>query len=551
MHNNLKFDLRVYVLITGCNPLRVFMYRDGLVRFATQPYEKVTELNKMSNFMHLTNFAINKENPNFVSSNSHSKKEDRSAHKRSIIDFFKELQECGYKTKDIWNQMKDIVIKTICSIQPILKHNYLSCNSDDPFNQTCFELLGFDILIDENMKPYLLEVNHSPSFRVESKVDMKVKKNLIYDTFRILNVSLKEKKKLKNLLLKNCKLRTLTGRRVKLSDGPMKEKCIKERDGFCNLNNGKFEKLFPPRDQKMLMTYTGIMQEAENIYHRFTGAGDVAKIRGLERLMKKASNIELPTTSIKKAQKVYTKSTALSGNYRKKILRNNRSSIFERRKNKLKKILASRRSQEKALNDKNNSNLLKNMSSFNAKPLSPRGLEESQEVVKSAERMTRSNKYRNQTSTQEILELEKMIEKREKKLDIEIKKVTDKIEKFEINMKLRIKSGRKMPKNKMKTKRPMTTSQVGSVISIFNGKKGKGGGSYLRRSEYPGVRERVVTRKVRSRSNNRTTNKSKMKGGKKFDPYVAWDPFKSFDKTYKQRMRSLGIKLVGAGQIKR
>ena len=38
--NGHKFDLRIYVLITCCDPLRIFLYPDGLVRFATEAYEK-------------------------------------------------------------------------------------------------------------------------------------------------------------------------------------------------------------------------------------------------------------------------------------------------------------------------------------------------------------------------------------------------------------------------------------------------------------------------------------------------------------------------------
>ena len=35
---NRKFDFRIYVVVAGCNPLRVFIYRDGLVRFASEEY---------------------------------------------------------------------------------------------------------------------------------------------------------------------------------------------------------------------------------------------------------------------------------------------------------------------------------------------------------------------------------------------------------------------------------------------------------------------------------------------------------------------------------
>jgi len=36
--DNLKFDLRVYALIYGTDPLRVFVYQEGIARFATEEY---------------------------------------------------------------------------------------------------------------------------------------------------------------------------------------------------------------------------------------------------------------------------------------------------------------------------------------------------------------------------------------------------------------------------------------------------------------------------------------------------------------------------------
>ena len=64
--DDLKFDMRLYVLLYGVNPLRIFIFKDGLVRFATEPYIKPTEENIDNLFMHLTNYAINKKNDNFV-----------------------------------------------------------------------------------------------------------------------------------------------------------------------------------------------------------------------------------------------------------------------------------------------------------------------------------------------------------------------------------------------------------------------------------------------------------------------------------------------------
>ena len=56
-----KFDFRLYVLMNGISPLRVYLYRDGLVRFATVPYKLPGPGNLTNMCMHLTNYAINKD----------------------------------------------------------------------------------------------------------------------------------------------------------------------------------------------------------------------------------------------------------------------------------------------------------------------------------------------------------------------------------------------------------------------------------------------------------------------------------------------------------
>jgi len=124
LYKGLKFDLRIYVLLASSDPLRIFLYRDGLVRIATEEYEAADNANKTDIFKHLTNFAINKDNPNYViGDDADLDFESRRSHKRSILNFFEELKNTGIDTDAIWSSIKDVVIKTICSIQPILRHN--------------------------------------------------------------------------------------------------------------------------------------------------------------------------------------------------------------------------------------------------------------------------------------------------------------------------------------------------------------------------------------------------------------------------------------------
>jgi len=63
--DELKFDLRIYVLITGVSPLRCFIFKEGLARFATEKYKSPMGSNLQNLYMHLTNYAINKDSTSF------------------------------------------------------------------------------------------------------------------------------------------------------------------------------------------------------------------------------------------------------------------------------------------------------------------------------------------------------------------------------------------------------------------------------------------------------------------------------------------------------
>lgn len=55
-----KYDLRVYVLVTSFEPLKVYIFKEGLVRLATVPYTTCKSSLKQR-FVHLTNYSVNKK----------------------------------------------------------------------------------------------------------------------------------------------------------------------------------------------------------------------------------------------------------------------------------------------------------------------------------------------------------------------------------------------------------------------------------------------------------------------------------------------------------
>jgi tubulin polyglutamylase TTLL6/13 len=189
--DGLKFDLRIYVLLNGINPLRAYVYNEGLARFATAEYEAPNPKNLNNMFMHLTNYAINKNADNFMQNENEDGK--GRSHKRSLNEVYKLLESKGHDIDSLKEKIDDLIVKTLITGQPSMWYVYRSSQPEDVENQLCFQILGFDVMLDKDLKPWLIEVNHAPSLATESAFDLKVKKELVQDTLRILNLSAKRK----------------------------------------------------------------------------------------------------------------------------------------------------------------------------------------------------------------------------------------------------------------------------------------------------------------------------------------------------------------------
>ncbi|SBT34050.1 tubulin--tyrosine ligase, putative [Plasmodium ovale wallikeri] len=264
--NGLKFDIRLYVLVTGCDPLRIFLHEDGLVRFSIEKYKLPKSKNLKQVNMHLTNFSINKKSVKFE--NSLNPDDATTGHKRSWKVFLQKLKEEGLPMDSIMKRIEHMIVKTICSIQPELKHYYNSAHISDYSNSMCFEILGFDILLDYKLKPWLLEVNHSPSFGTCSLVDEKVKYAVIRDTLNLLYMDSKYRhihiqeylnlqkfrKRYSDLFLKHKK--------------ELKEKLTISRFNYENKNLGGYKRIYPLEE---LLDYENLILFVSNAWNKSIG----------------------------------------------------------------------------------------------------------------------------------------------------------------------------------------------------------------------------------------------------------------------------------------
>ncbi|KAK3093578.1 hypothetical protein FSP39_017678 [Pinctada imbricata] len=215
-----KFDVRLYVCVTSYDPLSIYLFEEGLTRFATVKYERGNK-HIRNQCMHLTNYSVNKKNDDYVK-NDDPDVEDYG-NKWSLGALLRYLRAHGKDTATLMMRVEDVIIKSILSVEmPVAtackmfmphrgncfgrylhvvedfiiksrKYNQempvaTACKMFMPDRVNCFELYGFDILIDENLKPWVLEVNLSPSLACDSPLDMKIKTNLICDVLSLTGI---------------------------------------------------------------------------------------------------------------------------------------------------------------------------------------------------------------------------------------------------------------------------------------------------------------------------------------------------------------------------
>ena len=87
--DKLNFDLRIYVLLYGINPIKIYLFEEGLARFATEPYEEPTKNNLNAVYMHLSNYAINKNNDNYMK--NYNENGEGGNHKRSLTQIYRDI----------------------------------------------------------------------------------------------------------------------------------------------------------------------------------------------------------------------------------------------------------------------------------------------------------------------------------------------------------------------------------------------------------------------------------------------------------------------------
>lgn len=162
-----KFDLRLYVLVTSFRPLKCYMFKLGFCRFCTVKYNaNVNELDNM--FVHLTNVSIQKTGDDY-----------NAVHggKWTVQNLRLYLESSRGKevTDKLFDEMDWLIVHSLKAVSGVISND-----------RHCFECYGYDIIIDDNLKPWLIEVNASPSLTSTTSSDRIMKYKLMNDVINIV-----------------------------------------------------------------------------------------------------------------------------------------------------------------------------------------------------------------------------------------------------------------------------------------------------------------------------------------------------------------------------
>jgi tubulin polyglutamylase TTLL1 len=196
-----KFDLRLYVLVTSFRPLKAYLFKLGFCRFCTVKYDtSVTELDNM--YVHLTNVSVQKHGVSRLPTENVFKL--ISLHLMTNTKIFSLLRATTFKGEynnlhgGKWSVQnlklylegtrgKKVTEKLFGGINWLIVHSLKAVQPVMASDRHCFECYGYDIIIDNNLKAWLVEVNASPSLTSTTVNDRILKYKLIDN---ILNVVL-------------------------------------------------------------------------------------------------------------------------------------------------------------------------------------------------------------------------------------------------------------------------------------------------------------------------------------------------------------------------
>ncbi|NOX83108.1 MAG: hypothetical protein GXP06_09015 [Alphaproteobacteria bacterium] len=223
LYDGYKYVLRCYVLISSVEPLRVYLYKDGFVKLASELYRH-GDYNNL--YAHLTNPDVNALNEGA----------EASVVFHSFDTYRAWLRREGGDPEALFDGVRDIAILTAIAAREQMRARIAASGAIGP---GCYELIGLDCMIDTALKPWLLECNLSPSLEVcaepgsGGREEEATKRAVVADMVALIG---------------------LNRERARLGPGADKDQIIAEATGEL-AHAGGFERIFPGEDAGAFLAF--------------------------------------------------------------------------------------------------------------------------------------------------------------------------------------------------------------------------------------------------------------------------------------------------------
>uniref|UniRef100_A0A7S1SVZ6 Tubulin--tyrosine ligase-like protein 9 n=1 Tax=Tetraselmis chuii TaxID=63592 RepID=A0A7S1SVZ6_9CHLO len=165
-----KFDMRIFALCLSFSPLKVYLYREGFCRFSNARFS-LTKKDLANTQMHLTNHAVQKKDDKYSPTQTDLK---------WPIQCLKTwlLSHHGLENANrCFGRIQQLIIASLRSVQNTIIND-----------RHCCEMYGYDVMIDSDLRPWLIEVNSSPALSASDQTDYDLKTRLVDDFFTCVDM---------------------------------------------------------------------------------------------------------------------------------------------------------------------------------------------------------------------------------------------------------------------------------------------------------------------------------------------------------------------------
>ena len=173
--NKRKFDIRMWVLMT--QDMQGYLYRQGYLRTSSEEFT-LSKDRLASGYVHLTNNAVQKNGPMYG--------QFEDGNQLSFV-YFQDYLDQNYPERGatleftFLPRIKDLVSKSLLAV-PLTQ---ASSKLNPHRRKVCFELFGYDFIIDEEMKVWLIEVNTNPCLELSSPLLEQLIPNMLDDMLKL------------------------------------------------------------------------------------------------------------------------------------------------------------------------------------------------------------------------------------------------------------------------------------------------------------------------------------------------------------------------------